>query len=65
MINRSDFARSKLLGQELINKIQQLRDTEKQDFNWFVTCKIFAGGKIKMTMSNTIIPVTMEYISIK
>lgn len=53
-----------ILGQELIGKINMLRNTKEPDYDWYVTCKLYAGQKIKMTIQGKVIPVEMEYITI-
>ena len=52
------------LGQELISKILQLRSNKEPEFDWYVTCKIYAGQKIKMTKNKEVIPVELDYITI-
>lgn len=52
------------LGQELITKISQLRSNKEPEFDWYVTCKIYAGQKIKMTKNKEVIPVELDYITI-
>lgn len=56
------------LGQELISKIIQLRNSEEPVFDWYVTCKMYAGQKIKMSKdtgkSTSKEFVELEYITI-
>lgn len=52
------------LGQELITKISQLRSNKEPEFDWYVTCKIYAGQKIKMTKNKEVTPVELDYITI-
>lgn len=52
------------LGQELITKISQLRSNKEPEFDWYVTCKIYAGQKIKMTKNKEVTLVELDYITI-